>query len=238
MRAGAVSWPSELARLRHKACLDEVASTLRHTALNDFAGVGALVYRLRRRVEAATPGPDPEVVAALEAIEARIAAAPARLNARFMPAVERTARTEVGPALGELVAVLGANVSLDAGPGGWAAIDRHELAVAVACLVENAAEAVAAAGRGTITVTSSTDHGTLAIEIGDDAEAIDALLAERLFDPFFSTRLGHQGLGLKIARAIAHRWDGELLLTPRRPAGLSARLELPAAPAPQPAASG
>jgi signal transduction histidine kinase len=230
---GPVAWPRALAELRHAIALDEVASTLRHTALNDLAGMGALIYRLRRAIESSELGSDPDIAGVLRTLDTRIANAPAKLALRFMPPPARPASAELGAAARSVAAALAGGAAIDtAGLGDaerWAAVPRDELEVAFGCLLENAIEATSLAGQGTIAIAATDVPAGVALEVRDDAELIDAARAERLFDPFFSTRPGRAGLGLKIARAIAHRWEGELLLARAAPRGLIARLELPRA---------
>jgi C4-dicarboxylate-specific signal transduction histidine kinase len=220
--------------VRTAIALDEVASTMRHTALNDVAAMSALLYRLRRGIESSPLAENPEMIHVLRALETRIAGASGKLAVRFMAPAGRAERAGLGAAIRAIVAALApsAEVALPWGAGeeGWAAIARDELEVGLGCLLENAVEAVQLAGRGTITVRAVESKSVLALEVADDAETIDAERADKLFDPFFTTRPGHPGLGLKISRAVAHRWEGELVLTPRSPAGLAARLELPRAP--------
>jgi C4-dicarboxylate-specific signal transduction histidine kinase len=238
--AEVVTWPAALAQLRHGFALDEVASTLRHTTLNDLAGMGALLFRLRRRIDAMPAlATDAEVARVLDGLDARIAAAPAKLAVRFMAEPAQRARTHLGAAIRELVTTMAPAVAMDVAAGEiWAGIDAGELGVALGCLLENAVEAVSAAGTGTIAVRCTSAQGRVTLEVSDDAEPIDPERADHFFDPFFTTRAGHAGLGLKIARGIVHRWEGELLVNPRAPRGLGVAIQLPLLQAPQTRASG
>jgi signal transduction histidine kinase len=66
--------------------------------------------------------------------------------------------------------------------------------------------------------------------VADDGSAPSDLELERLLEPFFTTRPGRSGLGLKIARRLLERWDGRLGLEKRTDAGgLVARVSLPRA---------
>jgi signal transduction histidine kinase len=230
---GSVEWPPALARVRTAIALDEVASTLRHTALNDIAAMSALLYRLRRGFESSALADNPEMTHVIHALETRIAGASGKLAVRFMTPPVRLARAEIGGAARAALAAFAPGAALelswDPGQERWAAIDGDELEVALGCLLENAVEAAGGAGRGTIGLRGSENRGGLVLEVVDDIEVIDADRADKLFDPFYTTRPGHPGLGLKIVRAIAHRCEGELLLAPREPSGLTARLELPRA---------
>jgi signal transduction histidine kinase len=109
-----------------------------------------------------------------------------------------------------------------------ARIDPEELQVAVACLLENAVDAVQAKGRGVVAVSSPDGGENQAIlEIADDGEGVSAEAGAKLFDAFFSTRPGRLGLGLNVARRLARRWGGEVTVAPRPPHGTRVRLVLP-----------
>ena len=65
------------------------------------------------------------------------------------------------------------------------------------------------------------------IEIDDDGPAPGPEIRRRLFAPFCSTRPGHQGLGLYIARMVVERNDGSLELEFGVDGGARARLVFP-----------
>lgn len=219
-------WPPALGYLRGLCAADEVASTLRHQALNEIAGVGALLYRLRRRL--AAHALDPEVTNVLDAIDARLAGGPGRLATRFL-------RTSTGAGghvdLTELarstVTSLNAAAVVDADGPVLAVVDPDEIRVAIGCLLENAADVASSAEA--IRVEVSQDSQRRVVGVRDDGPALEASLLEKLLDPFFTTHAGRAGLGLKIARRIAQRWNGELLISPGEMRGLLVELVLPAA---------
>jgi signal transduction histidine kinase len=228
-----LAWSAPLAWLRGLCAAEEVASTLRHEALNELAGIGALLFRLRRRLEADRAGVlPPEVLKVFEAIDARFGAAPDKFGGHFLPPPRPGLRAELRARALAAIAGLGlpatVGVGLDEGAPLWAGADGDELEVAIACLLENAVQAITTAGAGAVTVRCSQQGQNVSVEVSDDAEVIPEERAERMLDPFFSSRPGRPGLGLKIARRVAQRWGGELLLSPGAPRGLCARLSLPA----------
>jgi signal transduction histidine kinase len=79
-------------------------------------------------------------------------------------------------------------------------------------LIDNAVDAVGAAGR--ITLRTRRRGGRVCVEVGDDGPGIPADLQARVFDAFFTTKpVGHgPGLGLDIAQRIVVRNHGELRL--------------------------
>jgi signal transduction histidine kinase len=106
-------------------------------------------------------------------------------------------------------------------------VDPRELALAVRCLVENALEATG--GRGPVSVRGNGDADRFVIEVADDGPGIEESRREDAMRAFFTTKPGHAGVGLAIARRIARRYDGGLALGTSPSGGLVARLELPTA---------
>lgn len=68
--------------------------------------------------------------------------------------------------------------------------------------------------------------GTLRISVEDNGVGVSAKLAERLFDPLFSTKPGGTGLGLSICRTIIHAHGGRIWSTSRQPHGTAFHISL------------
>ena len=102
---------------------------------------------------------------------------------------------------------------------------------AVLALLQNAAEAVPAARRGTVTLTAvRAPGGRIELLVEDDGRGPSAEALARAFEPFFTTKPPGEGpgLGLTLAQALARRHGGELSLERRERGGARARLVLPA----------
>lgn len=110
--------------------------------------------------------------------------------------------------------------------GGTVHVNVDALHSIVLNLVENACEA--AAGRGRIEVSARVLNGRLQIRFADDGPGIPAAHAERVFEPFFTTRGNGTGLGLAVARAVARAHGGDLALA-AAPQGCCLLLSLPLA---------
>jgi C4-dicarboxylate-specific signal transduction histidine kinase len=217
---------------------EEVASTLRHEALNEIAGLGALIYRLRRRLEA-HPEVESEIAPLLGALEGRLTSSPGRLATRFLASPPSGTTADLPATLRELVGAL--RLASGAAPPAevisaltpaesLAAVDVPELQVAVGCLLENAIEAHQRSDtRGPVLITVRAERDRRLIEVRDQGPPVAGELLQKLLDPFFSTEPGQTGLGLKIARRIAHRWNGELLISQDDRPGLKVELVLSAA---------
>jgi len=68
--------------------------------------------------------------------------------------------------------------------------------------------------------------GTVRISVEDNGVGVPAKLAERLFDPLFSTKPGGTGLGLSICRTIIQAHNGRIWSTSRQPHGAAFHISL------------
>ncbi|MDH3522580.1 MAG: ATP-binding protein [Acidobacteriota bacterium] len=94
-------------------------------------------------------------------------------------------------------------------------------------LVVNAADAMAAGGRLTVSFDASEDWIKVGVEDTGPGIPVDQL--ERIFRPFFSTKLpeGGTGLGLSISYNIVQRHGGHLRVASRPGEGCTFFVELP-----------
>jgi two-component system NtrC family sensor kinase len=106
--------------------------------------------------------------------------------------------------------------------------DPPRLAQAVLNLLSNAVDAAASGGKHVVLRVVTTDDD-VRVEVDDDGPGVTAEAAERLFEPFTTTKPFGQGtgLGLTITRQIAHDHGGEIRLEPRPGGGTRAALALP-----------
>ena len=101
-----------------------------------------------------------------------------------------------------------------------------EVACALSCALQNAAESQSEAGVP-ILVRISRNEQDAVIEVIDHGCGVEAFVRKRLFSPFVSTKPGHAGLGLCVSRAIMERDDGALELVSGEEGGTVARFTLP-----------
>ena len=99
--------------------------------------------------------------------------------------------------------------------------DADLLAQLVSALVINAAEAIADDGR--IRVAAAVDRATLIVDVIDDGPGIDPEVADRLFEPFVTTRARGTGLGLPMAQRIAQAHGGRIEPVPAAGLGPAGR---------------
>ena len=79
-------------------------------------------------------------------------------------------------------------------------------------VVINAREALVERGTGTVSITATADEKTVALTIGDDGPGVRRDVADRIFEPFVTTksRQEHLGLGLPVAARLLRGWGGSL----------------------------
>jgi two-component system sensor histidine kinase FlrB len=102
---------------------------------------------------------------------------------------------------------------------------REALAGALLNLVTNGLEA--AGDRGHVSVIAELHGLNVEIAISDDGPGIAPELADRVFEPFFTSRPDGTGLGLAVARSVTEAHRGELVLAERGSSGATFLMRLP-----------
>jgi signal transduction histidine kinase len=92
-------------------------------------------------------------------------------------------------------------------------------------LIVNACEAQPQGGE--VVVSSRRDGDRAVAEVADRGPGVAAAAAERIFEPFFSTK-NSTGLGLSICHSIVRQHGGDLTAHPRDGGGAIFRMSLPA----------
>ncbi len=82
-----------------------------------------------------------------------------------------------------------------------------------------------------LTLRLRSDGGMLRLDVADQGPGIAPDLAERLYDPFTSTKSQGMGMGLNICRSIVELLHGNLSHEPNRGGGTVFTIRLPIAPA-------
>jgi signal transduction histidine kinase len=101
---------------------------------------------------------------------------------------------------------------------------RHALGEMLGFLIRNASEALA--GRpGTVSLhTKAGPPGWITVEVRDDGCGFALDVLERATEPFFTTKAGHRGVGLTIARGIWRRHRGTVAIESEPGKGATVRL--------------
>jgi signal transduction histidine kinase len=121
--------------------------------------------------------------------------------------------------------------------------DQHQLTQVFCNLLINAYEALE--GRGRIDITgrlanTAEDRAllpdghlavpTVVVDVADDGPGMPVDVAEKIFNPFFTTKAQGSGLGLAIVRKIVDAHDGRIDMSTADGRGTRFRVTLPVAP--------
>src|SRR4029077_8251775 len=98
-------------------------------------------------------------------------------------------------------------------------VDGVQIQQVVLNLVRNAVEAIETVERRELQIATRIAGNTAEITVADSGPGIAAELAQRLFQPFATTKKAGMGLGLSISRDIVEAHEGELTATPRPSGG-------------------
>ena len=109
--------------------------------------------------------------------------------------------------------------------------DREQLKQVLLNLLNNAVEAVAENGRIRVSTAMGVDgdnRPVIVVRVSDSGPGVPPEAAQRVFEPFFSTKDHGAGLGLCIAARIMARHEGRLVLEPSDRTGTTFAVYLPA----------
>ncbi len=240
----------ERERLRDRlAAVGEMAAVMAHEIKNPLAGIEVLAGLLRRKM-----ADNPEAQGLVNDIinEAKMANAIVQEVLAFVRPVRlQVDRTSLSDAIHSAVSLADGkatrgsilvNVTMPSDLPALGA-DQHQLTQVFCNLLINAYEALE--GRGRIDISarmarSSADGAllpdghqavpTVVIDIADDGPGMSADVAEKIFNPFFTTKAQGSGLGLAIVRKIVDAHDGRIDMTTADGKGTRFRVTLPVDP--------
>ena len=214
---------AERERLRDRlAAVGEMAAAIAHEVKNPLGGIEVMAGLLRRKMSDA---PDAQLVLTDIIKEAKMANAIVQEVLEFVRPIRlQVERTRVGEAvqaavqLAETKARRG-DIRVDVRvPHTLPLIqgDQFQLTQLFTNLLTNAYEAMD--GRGRVTVTASTIRivddtdakEAVVVELVDEGPGMPQEVADRVFNPFFTTKPQGTGLGLAIVRKIVDAHDGSI----------------------------
>ena len=214
------------------AVADETASLLRHELRNKFASVRNAEFYIRRRLretEAWRVDPRVEEMSGIIRDELRLAnelldqrVQLGQLFAAAPSLVDAAECVRVAVGCTRTLGACAVTIRVDA-QSGHVMADANELALAVRCLVENAVEATGLSGE--VVIRAAPVAARYSIQVEDAGAGVHESQRGAVLEPFYTTKPGHAGLGLNIARRIAERYGGALSFSDR-PVGTAVALEL------------
>jgi len=137
--------------------------------------------------------------------------------------------TEIANLLQTEARVHGARVSLELAPQLPSSIvDRVQIQHVILNLVRNGLEALdAVSGERELVIRTALAGDEVEIAVIDTGPGLTSDVAERMFDPFFSTKENGTGLGLPISNTIVRAHGGALRYRPNQPRGACFSIRLP-----------
>ncbi len=106
--------------------------------------------------------------------------------------------------------------------------DRIELQQLVLNLIVNAIEAMSDGARRDLLIASKKDDANnVRVSVCDSGRGLDPAAADRIFQPFYTTKPGGMGMGLAICRSILERLGGRLSTRANAPCGTIFEFRIP-----------
>lgn len=107
-------------------------------------------------------------------------------------------------------------------------MDRIQIQQVVVNLIRNSLDATVDQERRLISIRTSLDEqNDLLVSVADNGPGLDKAVAERLFQPFNSSKPDGMGIGLSISRTIIEQHGGRIWATPNEGGGVVFSFTLP-----------
>lgn len=222
----------ELVRRERLATLGQLASSVGHELRNPLGVMTNAIYYLEM-IQADAP---PEVREYLDILRHQIALSEKIVGDLLDFARLRTpdARFVAVPALlDEQIARLGPLDGIDvwreceAGvPPVW--VDPVQIGQVLLNLLTNAAQSMERGG--TLTLRCRADERSVTIDVSDTGPGVPGELAEKIFEPLFTTKARGIGLGLVVSRSLTGANRGRLTVSTNEAGGATFSLTLPISP--------
>ena len=240
------------AELLHVSRLSEMgamATALAHELNQPLTAVANFVDAGRRLLAGGVAAPDPERLEAArdamaEAAEQAVRAGQIvrRLRGFFAQGDAEKRPTDVNALVEEAAALAlvgtreqGVEARFDLDPRASPVLaDRVQVQQVVVNLVRNAVEALRDAPRRGLVVATAAVADAVEVSVADTGPGLPEDVAERLFEPFVSTKRHGMGVGLSLCRSIVEDHGGRLWAEANPGGGAAFRFVLPALPTPEP----
>jgi two-component system cell cycle sensor histidine kinase/response regulator CckA len=115
----------------------------------------------------------------------------------------------------------------DLGQGCFIEGENEEVIEVVFNIIKNAVEAQP--GGGTIRVKTTVEHDQVVVQVQDEGIGIPKKQLGKIFEPFWTTKATHAGMGLSVCTGIIRRHHGSVAVTSKEGRGTIVTVRLPLA---------
>jgi signal transduction histidine kinase len=233
---------TELRVASRRNVMSELVASLSHEINQPLGAILSNLGGVARLLSQGNPQPAMALEAVNSAIDdtKRTAEIVRRIRAMFKNQVEHKTAIGIRALIGEVVkltageaAVRKISVQTEVTPAGQRVIgDTIQLQQCVLNLVMNAFDAIADVNpdrRGVTVKVAPEKTGWVGVSVCDSGAGIDPTVANRLFEPFVTTKSEGMGLGLLVTRSIVESHGGRIWATPNPDHGTTFTFTLPVA---------
>jgi signal transduction histidine kinase len=242
---------AELRTASRRNLMSELVASLSHEINQPLGAILSNLGGLARLLAQGNPQPAMALEAVNNAIEDtnRAAEIVRRIRFMFKKHVEHKTAIDIGALVNEVVkltageaSVRKISVQIEVSPSVHRVIgDSIELQQCLLNLLMNAFDAIAEAKSDLRSVTIkvvSEKTGWVSVNVSDSGAGVDPAVANRLFEPFVTTKREGMGLGLLVTRSIVESHGGAIWSTPNPDRGATFTFTLPVAEKKRAIASG
>jgi two-component system sensor kinase FixL len=106
-------------------------------------------------------------------------------------------------------------------------VDRVQIQQVLINLMRNAMEAMRESERRELIVRTAVEDGDVVVEVADTGPGICSEVAERLFQPFVTSKASGMGIGLSLSKRIIDAHGGEISVSRNDRSGSTLRFSMP-----------
>ena len=228
---------TQLAHMNRVLQLGELAASIAHEVNQPLAAVMTDAGAATRWLDARPPDPNEtrKALARIQDSTTRAADVIARIRTLAKKSPLQMTRIDLNETITSVLALGGSEIERNRIQvctelqGDLPAVegDRVQLQQVVLNLVMNAMDAMTGSEPRHLVISTRQVGDKVRVSVCDSGSGLDCAAAERLFDPFYTTKPEGMGMGLAICRSIIRSHGGQLSARGNVPRGAIFEFELP-----------